>query len=53
MTKIDIKHYVKVYKEHEARRTSTNERNTYWKNYMKSLQGTRAETSFDMNRFGK
>lgn len=51
MIKIDIKHYIKVHKEHEDRRASTNERSDYWKAYVKSLKGTRAETSFDMNRF--
>ena len=53
MIKIEMQHYVKVHKEHEALRASTNERSKYWKNYVKSLQGTRIETSFDMNRFSK
>jgi hypothetical protein len=53
MTKIDIKHYITVHKEHENRRASTNERSAYWKNYLKTLKGTRAETSFDMNRFSQ
>lgn len=30
---IDIKHYVKKLKEHEAQRLSTNERNAYWREY--------------------
>jgi hypothetical protein len=33
MTKHQIEHYIKIHKEHEARRTSTNERNKYWKQY--------------------
>ena len=31
MTKLE--HYIAKYKEHEARRASTNERNEYWKKY--------------------
>jgi hypothetical protein len=31
MTKLE--HYIAKYKEHEARRSSTNERNEYWKKY--------------------
>jgi len=30
--KIDINEYVKIVKEFEARRASTNERNNFWKN---------------------
>jgi hypothetical protein len=30
---MDIEHYVKKYKEHEAKRLSTNERNEYWREY--------------------
>lgn len=33
---IDIKHYVKKLKEHEAQRLSTNERNAYWREYNES-----------------
>ena len=29
----DIQHYVDKLKEHEANRTSTNERNEYWRKY--------------------
>ena len=31
---MDIEYYVKKYKEHEAQRLSTNERNTFWKNFI-------------------
>lgn len=30
---MDISHYIKMLKQHEADRTSTNDRNTYWRNY--------------------
>ena len=30
---MDIKYYVKKYKEHEAQRLSTNERNAFWRKY--------------------
>ena len=30
---MDIEYYVKKYKEHEARKASTNERNAYWTKY--------------------
>jgi hypothetical protein len=30
---VEINHYVKKIKEHEARRASWNERMEYWKNY--------------------
>ena len=33
MTKLE--HYIAKYKEHEARRASTNERNMYWARYQK------------------
>jgi len=33
MNTADIKHYVKILKQHEANRTSTNERNKYWREY--------------------
>lgn len=33
---MDIEHYVTKYKEHEAKRLSTNERNTYWRKYNES-----------------
>ena len=32
-SKEEITHYIKKYKEHEARRASTDERNAYWSNY--------------------
>ena len=31
--KEEITHYIKKYKEHEARRASTDERNAYWQSY--------------------
>ena len=33
MTQADLIHYIKKYKEHEARKASTDERNAYWKSY--------------------
>ena len=33
MRNIDIKHYIKKLKEHEAQRLNTNKRNAYWKSY--------------------
>lgn len=33
MTKEELAHYITKYKEHEARRASTNERNEYWRKY--------------------
>lgn len=32
MTK-KLEHYIAKYKEHEARKASTNERNEYWRKY--------------------
>ena len=32
-SKKELAHYITKYKEHEARRASTNERNAYWKKY--------------------
>ena len=32
---MDMEHYCRVLKEHEARRASTNERNAYWARYQK------------------
>ena len=32
-SKEEIAHYIKKYKEHEARRASTDERNAYWQQY--------------------
>jgi hypothetical protein len=29
----EVKHYVEKLKEHEANRTSTNERNEYWRKH--------------------
>ena len=34
---IDMVHYIKKCKEHEARRASTNERNAYWKQYCENI----------------
>jgi hypothetical protein len=36
MTKEELEHYIAKYKEHEARRASTNERNAYWREYNES-----------------
>ena len=36
MDKQEITHYIKKYKEHEARRASTDERNAYWVANMKA-----------------
>jgi len=36
-TEEELKHYVDKYKEHEERRASTNERNTYWKQYNEGI----------------
>ena len=33
MTQEELAHYITKYKEHEARRASTNERNEYWRKY--------------------
>jgi hypothetical protein len=49
-TKEEVEHYVKVMKEHEARRASFNERMEYWNNYNKR-KDLDPETSFDMGRF--
>lgn len=35
---LDMIHYVKMIKEHEARRASTNERNEYWRKYNETQQ---------------
>jgi hypothetical protein len=35
---INIQHYIKQLKEHEAKRLSTNERNAYWKQYLSKLK---------------
>lgn len=32
------KHYLEMLKYHEANRTSTNDRNNYWKNYNVSVK---------------
>ena len=34
---IDIKHYIKKHKEHEARRASFNERMEYWRSYYEQM----------------
>ena len=36
--KVNIAHYVKMHKLHEANRTSTDERNAYWFEYTRSLK---------------
>ena len=33
MTQEELAHYITKYKEHEAQRLSTNERNAYWRKY--------------------
>jgi hypothetical protein len=33
MKETTLSHYIKKYKEHEARRATTNERNEYWRKY--------------------
>ena len=38
---IDIEHYVKKLKEHEARRASFNERMEYWNGYKNSTETSR------------
>jgi ActR/RegA family two-component response regulator len=35
---IEWSHYIAKYKEHEANRTSTNERNKYWNEYRRSKE---------------
>ena len=35
---VEIKHYIKKLKEHEAKRLSTNQRNAYWKEYLLTLK---------------
>ena len=30
---MDIQYYVEKYKEHESRRSTTNERNAFWRQY--------------------
>ena len=39
---VEINHYVKKIKEHEARRASWNERMEYWKNYHEELDKSQA-----------
>lgn len=41
MTKEELEHYIAKYKEHEARRASTNERNAYWNEYRRSKETSR------------
>ena len=48
LTKEELKHYIEKHKEHEAKKTSTNKRNKYWKEY---FIPSRTETSFNMNNF--
>ena len=33
MTSVELAHYIAKYKEHEAKRINTNERNEYWRKY--------------------
>ena len=49
MTQEELEHYIAKYKEHEARRASTNERNEYWKQYSKKELDP--ETSFNMGKY--
>lgn len=39
----ELKHYIEKYKEHEANRVSTSEREKYWKNYEISFRSKRAK----------
>ena len=50
---MDIKYYVEKYKEHEARRASTNERNAFWRQYAKDQKQLDPETSFNMGRYSQ
>jgi hypothetical protein len=36
--KIDIEHYVNIYKQHEAQCVSTNDRTAYWIQYQKEKE---------------
>ena len=38
VTILDITHYIKKIKEHEARRASTNERLKYWRAYNEQME---------------
>lgn len=51
MTPEQLKHYIEMIKKFEKERTSTNERQAYWRQYFKRAIKGRAETSFDMNQF--
>jgi len=51
MTQEELAHYIAKYKEHEAKRLSTNERNEYWRQYAKSQKQLDAETSFNMEKY--
>ncbi len=42
MTEAELKHYLEKYKEHEAKRLSTNERNAYWNEYRRSKETRRS-----------
>ena len=33
MDEDEMKHYIKIHKEHELNRTSTDDRNAFWKKY--------------------
>lgn len=41
MNSEDLEYYIKKYKEHEALRTSTNDRNKHWNEYRRSKETSR------------
>ena len=45
MTEAELKHYLEKYKEHEAKRLSTNERNAYWRQYNESRRSKETRRS--------
>ena len=49
MTQEELEHYIAKYKDHEARRASTNERTAYWRQYSKKELDP--ETSFNMGKY--
>lgn len=58
MNKLDMEFYLKIHMYHEANRTSTNDRNEFWRLQARwgFAQGLtqlkpRTETSFKMNKF--
>lgn len=40
MTQEELAHYITKYKEHEAQRLSTNDRNKYWYEYRRSQEAS-------------